>query len=577
MHPTPLTPQRRGRRRYTLAAVFLALAVCAALLLAGAATRSGAAPATRVHAAAPHIAVRLGPTPPSQPLTLTIVLRGQSPAALNAVLAAIGDPSSPEYRHYLTPDEYTRRFGPTTQEQARVAAALRALGFTVPPALAAGSGLLTASGTARLVESVFGVPLDDYRAPDGRRYYAAASAPRLPASLAPDVTGVLGLSNRDVVTPSPVLVSSTSAQISGVAGMTPADLDTAYNLGPLRGAGLDGSNQTIALAEIDTFRQSDITAYDSTYHLNAPRVQVVRVAGGASGNSPEPVLDIEVIHAIAPHAAIIAYEAPSDLGSLIQMFSQIVHENRAHILSISLGTCELGLDQASAQSALSALDSTFSQADAEGMSVLVASGDSGAYGCQNDQLSVELPASSPYVTAVGGTALFVTSSGGYEREAGWEGPLEGAGGGGGLSVYYSRPSWQGGPGVSNSYSNGMREVPDVSADADPLTGYRIYFSGGNIACGGRCWTVVGGTSAAAPLWAGLVALANQSGAASGKRLGFLNPALYRLGASGTAGSDFHDVTLGGNLYYPATPTWDFSTGWGSPDGANLVHDLLALS
>jgi kumamolisin len=200
------------------------------------------------------------------------------------------------------------------------------------------------------------------------------------------------------------------------------------------------------------------------------------------------------------------------------------------------------------------------------MSVLAASGDSGAYGCQDTALSVGLPASDPYVTAVGGTTLYSDAAGGYGHEAGWEGPLQGAGTGGGLSRFFLRPAWQTGTGVGN----GMREVPDVAADADPLTGYLIYVSGS--------WQVIGGTSAATPLWAGLVALADQ--AAAGERkppLGFLNPALYTLGSSGASSpSPFHDVTIGGNLFYSAGPGWDYATGWGSPDAAVLVPALLKL-
>jgi kumamolisin len=181
-------------------------------------------------------------------------------------------------------------------------------------------------------------------------------------------------------------------------------------------------------------------------------------------------------------------------------------------------------------------------------------------------------AANPYVTAVGGTALFLNSSGGYGHEAGWEGPLEGAGSGGGVSTIYSQASWQTGPGVSNSYSDGMRQVPDVAAAADPLTGYAIYYT--DQGCSGNdCWTIVGGTSAATPLWAGLILLANQLASRQSKGpLGFLDPALYALGA--TDRGVYHDVTIGGNLYYDATPTWDYSTGWGSPDAALLIPALL---
>jgi kumamolisin len=172
---------------------------------------------------------------------------------------------------------------------------------------------------------------------------------------------------------------------------------------------------------------------------------------------------------------------------------------------------------------------------------------------------------------VGGTALFLTAGGGYGHEAGWEGPLEAAGSGGGVSTVYGEPSWQTGPGVSNSYSDGMRQVPDVAAAADPLTGYAIYYT--SQGCTGvNCFTIVGGTSAATPLWAGLILLGNQLASSNGAGpLGFLDPALYSLAA--THPGDFHDVTIGGNLYYAAGANWDYATGWGSPDAALLVPAL----
>jgi kumamolisin len=391
------------------------------------------------------------------------------------------------------------------------------------------------------------------------------------------VTGVIGLDTRPAVRRTPTTGSGAALaarQASG-GGLDPSALRAVYDVTPLAAKGLDGSGQTVALAEIDQYRQSDVAQYDAAFALSAPAPRVISVAGGSRTASPEPVLDIEVLHAIAPKAQILVYESGADLRSLAQMFGQIVSDNRAQIVSISLGACEIGLDPASASGFLDALNADFQRADAQGMSVLVASGDSGAYGCQDNHLAVDLPGSSPYVTSVGGTALFPAADGGYGREDGWEGPLEAAGGGGGLSAIYHRPAWQTGLGVRNNYSNGMRQTPDVSADADPLTGYRIYYSGGNDCSGQDCWTVVGGTSAAAPFWAGLIALANQAG---NRKLGFLNPALYAIGqasASNASGAAFHDVTGGGNLYYPATPGWDFSSGWGSPDAAALVAGLLA--
>jgi subtilase family serine protease len=508
-------------------------------------------------------AARLGPLAPDSSLTIALLLREHNPAALEQLLASISDPHSPSYHHFLTPDAFAQHFGPWMDDRATVERVLRQAHLNMI-ADDPGSDLVFARGTTAQIEALFEVNLNEYRGADGEQYYAASSPLHLSAAFQGIVSGVLGLEDRIHMSAHPLLARL--AQISPDAGgLAPSDVARVYDLGPLQSSGLDGTNQTIALADIDTFNAADIQAYDQAFNITAPPVAVVPVAGGTTSSDAETTLDIEMAQAVAPHAHIVVYEGPGDLLSLAQMFSQIVSEHRAQVLSISLGQCELDVNGSDGASFVRSIENTFQRADAEGMSVLVASGDSGAYGCQeNFNLSTSLPASSPYVTAVGGTTLFVNSDGSYGREAGWEGPLESVGSGGGLSQFFQRPSWQTGAGVSNSSSNGMRQAPDVAADADPLTGYLIYYS--------RDWQVVGGTSAAAPLWAGLIALANQAAAAQGKPpLGFLNPTLYALASASP--SPYHDVTVGGNLYYSATPGWDYCTGWGSPDAAVLVRDL----
>jgi kumamolisin len=528
---------------------------------------------------------RVGPTDPAKAITITLSLVGKSPDGLAHTVNAIQDPSSPDYQHYLTPDEYARRFGPSASVQARVEGALRAAGFTVAPH-PDGSLLISASGTVGQVESLFGVTLDNFRDAEGALYYAPRTGPHLPASLSGAVLGVLGLDNRPLVHTASRRVGLQGHPPPGTLG--PAQLAGAYNIKSLADAGLDGSGQTMAFAEIDDFKQADIDAYDREYNISAPPVQVVKVHGGAdhAKDVSETTLDIEVVHAIAPKTTLIAYEGPADFGGLTDTFNKIVTDNKAKVVSISLGGCEPAIAQAPDLGAayLNTLTHIFQQASAQGMTVLVASGDNGAYTCRREDPndsgpSISLPADNPYVTAVGGTALFVNSDNSYGYEAGWEGPLEGSGGGGGVSVGYPIPSWQSGPGVSNRYSNGMRQIPDVAANADPLTGYRIYDS--TTPCDPRatgsnaCWSAVGGTSAAAPLWASLVVLANQQAASSGKKtMGFINPALYKMGQGALGTSPFHDITIGGNLYYQATADWDYSTGWGTPDAAALVKALV---
>jgi subtilase family serine protease len=552
--------------------------VLLALLVAGcagpsAAPRASHSPATSTHAKPP-APLRLGPTDPTRTIAISLVLRGQAPDQLDTTLAALNNPSSPGYHHYLTPQEFAARFGASASTLAAAGHTLTAAGLTVTGRSANGL-LLDARGPVGTIESLFGVQLIDYRAADGTLFYQAVATARLPAGLASLATGVLGLDSRHAL--HSATLRQRPASSFGFDGYTPADLRRLYDVNPLVQAGAGGAGQTIALAEIDTFRQSDVDAYDQRFGITAPPVEKVNVNGGTTELGPESIMDIEVIHAIAPQTRIIAYQTSPRLDDTAQMFAQLVGERRAQIVSISLGVCEIGIDPSIRDAYLSSLDSSFKQAAAQGMSVLVASGDAGAYTCQDDNLAVSSPADSPYVTAVGGTALFTDSDGGYAYEAGWESPLEGAGSGGGLSEVYARPDWQTGKGVNNQYSNGMRQIPDVAADADALTGYQIYDSGTSPCNGDRCWQVYAGTSAAAPLWAGLVALANQMRAAQQKPpLGLLNPALYQFGDGKAGASPFRDVTVGGNLFYPAAAGWDFSTGWGTPDASALIQDFLSV-
>jgi kumamolisin len=499
-------------------------------------------------------------------LTLSFPLVQRGANQLSALLTAIDDPHSPQYHHYLTAAQYSAAYGISAAQRAQAADAIQALGLSVTPT-STGSDLIQATGTVARIQEAFGIKLFNYRAADGTLYVAADSAPVLPVALSALVTGVIGLDTRPAVKIHVPQRAATGAD----GGLDPSALRKVYDVQPLTDKGLDGTGETIALSEIDQYQQSDVATYDSAFAISAPSPQVIEVTHTKT-SSPEPVLDIEILNAIAPKAQLLVYESGDTFQDLAANFDRIVTDNKAQIVSISLGACEAGLSP-SDQGFVNAITTDFQRADAQGMTVLVASGDSGAYGCQDNNLSVDLPSASPFVTAVGGTALFPNSDGSYAREDGWEGPLEADGGGGGVSTLYQQPAWQTGPSVANQYSNGARQVPDVSADADPLTGYRIYYSDGSCS-GNDCWGVMGGTSAATPFWAGLIALANQEGKT---RLGFVNPKLYAIGAASEQGGPaaFHDVTGGGNLYYQATAGWDYSTGWGSPDAAILVTALLA--
>jgi kumamolisin len=529
---------------------------------------------------------RLGPTDPTGAITISLSLALSAPGALSQTLAGIYNPSSPNYHHYLSSAQFASRFGSPQAVRAHAEDVLRAAGLTITPSPSSLS--VSASGTVGQVESLFGVRLDTYRMSDGTSYYAPEAPPRLPASLQGIATGVLGLDNRPLVH-SDEIASRLAGQPAPQL-LTPQRIEQAYDFGPLHSAGLLGDNQTIAFVEIDTANQSDIDTYDQHFKLSTSPVQVVQVKGGASPakDVSETTLDIEVVHAIAPKATLLAYEGPADFASLADSMQQIVTDNRAKVISISLGSCEAAVVQTEGAQLLNTLTTIFQQAAAQGITVLAASGDDGAYTCHqvdpsDNDLSVSVPADNPYVTAVGGTALFLNGDGSYGYEAGWEGPLEGSGGGGGVSLGYSIPDWQTGPGVSNQYSTGKREIPDVSADADPISGYEIYDSTGGqcdpnaaFTDPNGCWNAVGGTSAAAPLWGALVALANQQATKNGKKtMGFIDTALYQMGRGELGQSPFHDVTVGGNLFYQAGLGWDYSTGWGTPDAAQVVQQLTS--
>jgi kumamolisin len=535
---------------------------------------------------------RVGPTDPKRQISLSISMATASDAEINRALAAIEDPNSPEYHHYLTPEQYAKRFGPSAAALATVARSLSDAGFhvTLP---ATGGSLLGAQGTVAQAEAFFGVQLSDYRTTSGATYYAPDTAPRLPEEWNGAALNVLGLNNRPALHPAGILrmtqttqTTQTNAQQPPPRLLDPTAIERAYDIAPLHTAGLNGDGQTIALPEIDTFKQFDIDYYDRTYGITAQPVEVIKVNGGAdkAKDISETTLDIQVIHAIAPRAKILVYEGPADYASLANTFNQIVTDNRAKVMSVSLGGCEPAIWDSPdlGRNYFTTLNNIFRQAAAQGMTVFVASGDDGAYTCHrndpNDNtVSASLPATNPFVTAVGGTALLVNSDGSYYSEAGWEGPLAGSGSGGGLSVGYTRPDWQTGPGVSNQYSDNGRQVPDVSASADPLTGYRIYDSTDGSCSGEDCWVAIGGTSASTPLWASLIILANQRAASNGKpTMGFINPSLYKIGSAAALQRAFHDVTVGGNLYYPTTSNWDYATGWGSPDADKLIPELLAL-
>ena len=560
-------------------------------------------------------------------MSIGLSLRNQD--QLSAFLSELYDPTSPSYHDYLTVDEFTRQFGPTADQQQAVIDYLKQQGFTItqtyPNRL-----LVDFSGPQSLAERVFGVSINKYQGPDGRIFFANDAVPTVPAYLASFVKYVGGLDNSIQFYHPPITSQNspatnpnagncpTAGQGGGSGGggifgggsqvaYIPSQLSKAYNYDGLHNAGLMGEGQTVGVFELDGYSLSDVQAYTQCFGGGSVPISNVVLDGfnGQPGaGAIEVELDMEAILGMAPKLGkLIVYEAPNTTQGYNDEFARIVSD-KTPVISVSWGDCESNMGQQEAQQE----NTYFQEAAAQGQTILVAAGDSGSSGCfqltggdYNTALNADDPAAQPYVTGVGGTTLSLNSDNSYQSETVWNDGFLGGAGGGGLSQFWKQPSWQTGPGVQNSYSNGMRETPDVSLNADPNTGYPVYCTAGSscngsggILGGGTSggWITVGGTSAAAPMWAAMIALTNEDAAHHGKAVvGFLNPALYKIASGSNYGRDFHDITppssssapsnndeLGFNGgAYPVTNGYDMATGWGSFNAANLAADLLALA
>ena len=541
-------------------------------------------------------------TDPNQQLNLSIGLQLRNAPDLDNLLSAIYDPQSSQYHHYLTPDQFNQLFAPTSDQVQQVVAYLQSQGLTVN-SIAPNNLLIDATGSIGQVQQAFNTQINNYQV-GSHTFYANTTPPSVPTSISQYIASIGGLDNSVQYQPLYQRLAShaaatrqnhihTTTLAGPTSGYGPQDLSNAYDAAPLQNAGTLGDNQTIALFELDGYQASDVAQYLQNYNLGSPQISNVLVdnfSGNAGQGAIEVELDMEVAAAMAPHANQIVYEGPNTTQGLNDTYNQIVHDDKAQIVSISWGLCEVYTGPAELQT----LDNMFKQGASEGISFFAASGDSGAYDCGDSNLAVDSPADDPYITGVGGTNLQL-KSGVYGSESVWSNPNDthrspkGAGSGGGVSNTFLLSSWQKGPGVINStYSSGTpchapngqycREVPDVTANGDPATGYAMYCTVTNAGCPPGGWLTVGGTSGAAPLWAGSTALINQYLQAQGKAtIGYANPALYNLFNAQQQLPAFHDITTGNNLYYPATGGYDMGSGMGSPDINNIAHDLLLLN
>ncbi|MBV9719634.1 MAG: S8/S53 family peptidase [Candidatus Eremiobacteraeota bacterium] len=387
----------------------------------------------------------------------------------------------------------------------------------------------------------------------GVEYRGRAGTLSVPSDLAGVVEAVLGLDNRPQAFPRVRIAAEPSASF------TPLQIAQLYDFP----TGVDGSGQCIGIIELGGgFSQTDFAAYLSPLGVSAQTVTVVSVDGakgvpGQDSNADvEVMLDAEIAGAIAPGANIVMYFAPNTDQGFVDAVTTAVHDqtHQPSVVSISWGAPESSWTQ----QALNALNQAIAAASAIGVTVCVASGDGGSSdGVTDGAAHVDFPASSPNALGCGGTTLRAAGQT-IASESAWSDS------GGGVSSVFALPTWQATANVPPPpTTGGGRGVPDVSADADPDTGYQIRVDGASM--------VAGGTSAAAPLWAALIALTNQR---LGRHVGFLNTNLYAVAAKGGTPGPLHDVTTGSNGAYAAGPGWDPCTGLGTPDGTRLAEALL---
>ncbi|MGC2298980.1 MAG: protease pro-enzyme activation domain-containing protein, partial [Acidobacteriaceae bacterium] len=566
-----ITPSDHPYTASSRAAVLVAALLVFAWMPAGAQTFQGLLQRPQNHIR-PEVATGqaplVGALPVNQRLNFSIVLPLRNPAQLNSLLARLYDPASPDYRHFLTVDQFTDQFGPTAQDYQAVVAFALLHGFTVT-ATPANRLVVPVSGSVAQVESALNVRMNIYQHPtENRTFFSPDRDPSL-AINAP-IAAITGLTNFSLPHPMVIPPSPDRPQVPNVTGSGPggsylaSDMRAAY----YGGTTLDGTGQAVGLLEFDGYDAIDVadtfTTAGQTYNVSINNVLLDGATGGPTNEDGEAEVVLDIVQAIgmAPGLSQVrVYIGNTDNGvDDANILNSIATENIAKQISCSWGWRP---DDPATD------DNFFEEMAAQGQSFFAASGDSGAFDFYISPFFY--PGEDDYVTAVGGTSLTTASAGGaWNSEVAWN-----YSGGGVSPDSISIPSWQ--TGVANSSNGGsvtLRNVPDVAMEAD-FDNYLCSF--------GTCEGGWAGTSFAAPRWAGFMAMVNQQAVENGNALtgglGFLNPPLYAIGAGTDYDNDLHDISSGNNgdenqpVWYSAVAGYDLVTGWGSANGANLINDL----
>ncbi len=508
-------------------------------------------------------ATSVGKVDPAERLEVSLLLRCRGATALKERIERLAS-GAKDARH-LSRQEFEQQFGADPTDTAAVRNFASEHGLSIVQEHG-GRRTVVLSGTVAQFNDAFGVDLQRFAHPGGS-YRGRVGAVYLPDELYGVVEAVLGLDSRPVASPhfrARRLPGNVRwhADPGGASSFTPPQIASVYNFPSGTGQG-----ECVAIIELGGGeRSTDLSTYFSSLGIQmAPNVTVVSVdqaqnqpTGDPNGPDGEVMLDIEVVGAIAPGAKIAVYFAPNTDAGFLDAITTAIHDtiNNPSVISISWG----GPESSWTQQSLSAYDSAFQSATAIGITVCVACGDNGSSDGVNDGGNhVDFPASSSYALACGGTSLRASGSN-ISGETVWNDGAQGGATGGGVSSVFPLPAWQDGLQITltsgDSQALTMRGVPDVSGDADPETGYDVRVDGAD--------TVIGGTSAVAPLWAGLIARMNS---AAGRSLGFINPQLYQTPSA------LNDITQGNNGTFAASPGWDACTGLGSPNGTQVAKVL----
>ncbi len=527
-----------------------------------------------------------GALPLDQTLQLTIGLQVDRNALAQAALD-IHSPTSSRYGRYLSPQQVAAQFGASQQTVQTVSNWFTSQGFQVV-GLSPLRNTLTVQASVLQIAKAFQVVLQ-LRALDGQTFFGPSQAPVLPAQISSLVTSITGLDNfarflhkppqdqgRQGASLSGLSASQPAAgqrpqvgdcTLYGLFGLTRDQLAQAYGVNQLYKKGYKGQGMTVGVVELgEPYSSGDVGNYSACNggQLHVRNVEVDGRSPTGSG-AGEAALDLELISGLAPDAQLLDYIAPTpDDKSFLDVMNKVAADDQVQVLSISYGE---GEDQTT-PSYMAQFEQTLEVLAVEGISVFIASGDCAAYvDGVFGQLQVSFPASAPWATAVGGTILNNGKENAWSSSSPDKSQCQntwGTGGGVSQNHGFPRPPWQVGTGVQNSFSNGNRQVPDVAAAADNIA---IYYQG--------VWMPIGGTSAAAPIWAAGATLVDQVLKKEGKPLLGGVSTLYQIANHPGKLHPFHDVTQGNNIYYKAGTGWDYPTGWGTPNFPDIARLLGA--